>query len=388
MFLNLITVIAVLAVVSLAKEFTIDPKSVDSVIVGIGSPDAEHLVAGSANTNTGAEPSFWASGAWNRNSLASGLVLDVAASKDNKVAVAATMAQIQVSIDQGKTWAPVPQVIGLSQSVENFDGDSFGCAGQFVTSRGGGFSGVGVSTDGAAAEWNLYPVEGATSMRYGSFPSATTWYLTEGMWNTNETVSHGLRAFEHLVDGEREMSSFLTLGGRKSRHAHMSSVRDDSASGWFGNVWKTSDAGKTFTKVFSTAPSDMWYFNQISCSSETNCVAVGEGQSSDGTSLTLAVVTNDGGATWTKTEFGSDYASLMAAKMVSDTEVWIAPLQAGRGKFQADFLHSTDGGKTFTLAQSLENCFSTDVESDPSGALVASTCLNAAGTSSTVAFYQ
>ena len=78
----------------------------------------------------------------------------------------------------------------------------------------------------------------------------------------------------------------------------------------------------------------------------------------------------------------------MACKMVSDDEVWLAPLVAGRGKFQTDFLHSTDGGKSFTSVQSLENCFSTYVDSDPSATLVASTCLNAAGTSTTVAFYQ
>lgn len=386
MFSSLVVVVAFMALVS-GKEFTIDEKSVDSVIVGIGSPDSSHLVSGSSNTNSGAEPSFWASGEWSRNSLASGLVLDVAASSGNKVAVAATFSKIEVSNDKGATWTPVPQVVGLSQSVDNFDGDSFAVAGQFA-SRDGGFSGVAVSTDGAASEWNLYPVDGATSMRYGAYPSANTWFLTEGLWDTNTTAqASSLRAFENLVEDEREMSSFLSLGSRRSRHTHMKTVHDDSASGWFGNIWKTTDAGKTFTKVYSTADTDMWYFNQISCSSESNCVAVGEGQSADGTSLTVALMTSDGGATWTKQEF-STYASLMACKMVSDTEVWIAPLEAGRGKFQTDFLHSTDGGKTYTSAQSLTNCYSTDVEADPSGALVASTCLNAAGTSSTVAFYQ
>lgn len=382
-----ILLVAAVVLVAFAAEFVPDSKSSDSIIVGIGANSPSTLVAGSANTNTGAEPEFYSNGEWKKSkSLTSGLVLDIAATKGNKVTVAATMAQVQVSVDEGSSWAPIPGVIGLTQSVENFNGDSFGVAGQFVTSRGGGFSGVGVSTDGAAGDWTLYPIDGATSVRYGEYPSASTWYVTEGMWNTNTTDAVAtMHAFKKSSDGERDLSSFLKVGGGRQSH-HVKNVRD-SPTGWFGNIWKTSDGGNSFSKVYSTSDSDMWYFNQISCSSESHCVAVGEGQLDTGAPLTVALVTTDGGSTWTKTEF-TDYASLMACKMVSEDDVWIAPLQAGRGKFQADFLHSTDGGKSFTNAQSLENCFSTFVDSDPSGALVASTCLNAAGTSTTVAFYQ
>ena len=118
----LIALAVVLVSVS-SKTWTPDPNSKDSVIVGIGSTDATHAVAGSCNTNTGPEPSFYADGEWTKtHNFPFGLILDVAGSPANKVSVAASFSQILVSHDQGGNWASVPKLIGLSQSVQSFDG--------------------------------------------------------------------------------------------------------------------------------------------------------------------------------------------------------------------------------------------------------------------------
>lgn len=48
-------------------------------------------------------------------------------------------------------------------------------------------------------------------------------------------------------------------------------------SGWWGAISKTTDGGATWSTVFHSEPTDVYYFNAISCSSETHCVAVAEG---------------------------------------------------------------------------------------------------------------
>ena len=48
-------------------------------------------------------------------------------------------------------------------------------------------------------------------------------------------------------------------------------------NGWWGAISKTTDAGQTWQTVFHSQPSDVYYFNGISCSSDTHCVAVAEG---------------------------------------------------------------------------------------------------------------
>ena len=124
--------------------------------------------------------------------------------------------------------------------------------------------------------------------------------------------------------------------------------RADGTTGWFGAVSKTTDGGKTWTQVFlSGLENDSFYFNGIACSSDTNCVVVGEGDDANG-SISVAFSTFDGGATWQKTIAGTD-ASMMGVDFVSETEGWVAATQmAGRG-LNAVFYHTVDGGKTFSI---------------------------------------
>ena len=60
------------------------------------------------------------------------------------------------------------------QSVQAFNGDSFGITGEFSTQELRYFGGVIMSTD-KGATWNSYEIDGAQYARYGDFPSATTW---------------------------------------------------------------------------------------------------------------------------------------------------------------------------------------------------------------------
>lgn len=101
------------------------------------------------------------------------------------------------------------------------------------------------------------------------------------MWSDSVDVT------SHVMDSEFnfDLSAKLKFRNKKSNvRVHKKSVNstdvddDGSASGWFGTIYKTSDAGATFTPVFNTGANDFYYFNSISCSDENHCVVVGEGQ--------------------------------------------------------------------------------------------------------------
>jgi photosystem II stability/assembly factor-like uncharacterized protein len=306
--------------------------------------------------------------------------MDMAASANNKVTVASAMGVLTSSTDQGASWTTVPGLVGLSQSVENFNGDSFAAVGNWATKKGG-LSAVAVSTDGAAAEWNTKVITGATYPRYGEYPTSDTWFVTEGMWNTTQSAQ--LSAFQNIKETNVHLGAALRVGDGKGKGVN------DTPTGWFGKIWKTTDGGDSWTSVYQTnTDTDFYYFNQISCSSASHCVAVAEGEAADGTALVVAFTTTDGGSNWNKVLNSGDYSSIMACKMVNENEVWLAPLKTGRGVFETDFLYSSDGGQTFEVNQVLSNCYSTYLDADSSGQLTLSTCLNAAGTQSTVAWYQ
>ena len=97
-------------------------------------------------------------------------------------------------------------------------------------------------------------------------------------------------------------------------------------TGWFGSIAKTIDGGVTFNTVFqSDLTTDYYYFNSISCSSESHCVAVAEGDDAiNGGYLVLAYVTFDGGLTWentlTKDVIPSGVVSIMGSDWVDDNE--------------------------------------------------------------------
>ena len=103
--------------------------------------------------------------------------------------------------------------------------------------------------------------------------------------------------------------------------------------------------------MFESAPDDVYYFNAISCYSDSHCVAVAEGE--DATSY-HAYVTFDGGDTWTDGLVGNIPAgafSVVAVDMISDSEVWL-PVSTKSGRLMStNFMKSADGGKTYSSGQ-------------------------------------
>jgi photosystem II stability/assembly factor-like uncharacterized protein len=116
-------------------------------------------------------------------------------------------------------------------------------------------------------------------------------------------------------------------------------------SGYSGAVAKTTDGGKTWAQVFDA--NGLFYFNQIHCSSETSCMAVGENDNTG-----YVVGTTDGGATWKTLLTGPAGLSLVSVRMISDSEAWVGGgLQESRSSLMGYYYHTTDGGASWNLSK-------------------------------------
>ena len=133
----------------------------------------------------------------------------------------------------GKTWGLSKGGPGTSQSLIGFGAGSCGAAYQ---------QGAAVATDGGKTftkhaipglNTTLYPA------RYAAFPSATTWYVSHGTWETTgATATPGVSV--HLSD------TISFAQGRGLKHTPVSdySVAGNASDGYAGAISKTTDGGK------------------------------------------------------------------------------------------------------------------------------------------------
>ncbi|KAJ9468047.1 hypothetical protein DIPPA_34527 [Diplonema papillatum] len=217
-----------------------------------------------------------------------------------------------------------------------------------------GSHGVSVSRDDGltfSGKWLPRDFAPEAPPRYGAFPSEKVWYVTGGMWpNTTQASQAGGKVVA--------LNSRLSFDGRSgavtrrwASAANNQAAAAPNSTQYAGMIAKTTDGGETWTKVFSTA--GKFYFNGISCATESLCIAVGEGFADDGSTAPGAHVmrTEDGGSTWSEVYVygASTHGSATAVTMLSETEVWVGTTFAQSTlKAGAQFIHSTDGGKTWT----------------------------------------
>lgn len=200
------------------------------------------------------------------------------------------------------------------------------------------------------------------------------WYVSSGIWGNDPAAASNAAHLRGTTDPSLQAIHSLHPFALSAR-AHVRGVAtggvefrernpktpprsaDNSTTGWFGSISKTTDGGKTFQQVFSSnLETDYWYFNSISCSSETHCVAVAEGDDAvTGGYASLAFVTFDGGVTWTNPltsdVLPSGMVSMMGSAWVSDTEGWLGGTMKDGRKLSAVFFKTEDGGKTYSVAQ-------------------------------------
>ena len=213
--------------------------------------------------------------------------------------------------------------------------------------------GVYRSSDGAKYEAFVIPetlLNNTIEMvRYGAFPSANTWYVTAGTWPDTDSARKSL----NKKRGRKRATHRLTVG---ADHFDFNSdydspaVRDgpvhcseDPSNCFAAAIVKTTDAGKTWTKVYENINTgDNIYPNGIHCSTEDHCVAVVEGDTS------RILVTRDGGKSWKETRHDDDpHSSLVAVRMLDDKEGWVSGGEMSNA-FEGRFWHTLDGGDTWT----------------------------------------
>ena len=85
----------------------------------------------------------------------------------------------------------------------------------------------------------------APDVRYASYPTATTWYVTTGMWNSSTMENTASRK------SSTRLSAHVSVGSDVAIHyAKNKETEDASNEGWWGQVAKTNDASQTWELVF------------------------------------------------------------------------------------------------------------------------------------------
>jgi hypothetical protein len=375
-------VLAVILVATRATEWVIDPSTQAGCIVGVGAGDSKSAVAASDSDSEGARPQYWNGDKWETDrNLVAGIVMD--GDIQGSLSAFTSFFSIYVSNDGGNTFASAGKFGGPSQSMTIFGNGKIAAVGSLTSAATGSVQGLALSTDGKGKDWELINIDGAADVRYGAFPNDDTWFMTSGMWNSTDSAQVKkveIPAIEHF-----DLSARVQIG--KGGNPVRTNVKEGD-NGWWGKIYKTTDAGKSFTEVYATGDDDEYYFNQVSCSSDAqSCVAVGEGKAPSGEPYAVALATNDGGKSWTKTWESTEAISMMSVRFNGDSEVWIAPaVSAGRGQLGTQFMVSSDGGQTWTAKQTLDNCFA--ISMDFADGVGVCACLNSSGTAGALAMYK
>jgi len=354
-----VLVLALCITLAFAGNWTVQSPDLAPILDGVSFVDSQHGWLSGGADNVGSEVLYTKNGGqhWQRakEGGTSLLFLDIAMQSMTSGVVSGvgilTISGMEYTTN-GTTFLPSKEVEleSESQSVEGIMGvkTGYGVTGQFGKSNGVAISGNGGQT------FTMYDcgLNNETYMtRYGSFPSASTWYLSAGTWPANAA-----QRARGKVEGFRQKSQRISL--------HMDPVTKQvkpvfdfsvmkkkprapqDNNGYYAAITKSTDGGKTWTQVFNNV--NNYYPNAISCPTVNDCWFVAEsGGDSDQPGANI-IATNDGGKTW-KTQFTNSDPnySLMAINMISATEGWAAGgiLDA---TFDGEWLHTSNGGATWT----------------------------------------
>jgi photosystem II stability/assembly factor-like uncharacterized protein len=313
---------------------------------------------------------------------------DIAASKKtSKSVVAMGLTSAEYTEDDGATWhqadlgLKIP-AFDLGQSIKEFDTSTYAIAsaepGAFQPHGGGG--GILLSKDGGKTFTPL-PIDHSVldvdhQVRYSAHPTPDTWYVTAGQFPTpspppsysgyrydeggsNDGSSEHLKHLTQQYSLRKDKETGRTFA-RYTPHPH---APTEPGVGYTATIAKTTDAGKTWTKVFSH--DGEYYFNDISCWDADNCLAAAEAHNDNVTTSDGGYIfmTNDGGKTWPMVyRTTSGQYGMIGVRWTSATDAWasgnwnelppVPPLarrlQGPPKMIHGRFWHTTDTGKTWT----------------------------------------
>jgi photosystem II stability/assembly factor-like uncharacterized protein len=327
MIKTILILCVVIAVASADPSWKVLAKTVGVECSGIASPSADIVYVASADNHNGPTVIKSLDGgityhATKINPVEVMLVLSVAANSNSSALAAGAIGIVYSKDGEEFHYSKVDKMIlgASSQDAEDFGASGYGIAGPK--------NGLCVSLD-AGATFKCSPVSAFDAkqgelVRYGAYPSESTWYATSGSWPEQET---------------HQFSKFKT-----PLKTPKSTERVGNFTEYTGSIAKTSDSGKTWTRVFNDE-NHLMYFNDIECPTVDFCMAVAEGDVG-----AFVWRTTDGGATWDNVLQLDPGSSLMAVDMINEKEGFVA------GGIKQGFIengmiyHTVDGGNTWTLS--------------------------------------
>merc|ERR1711957_818276 len=189
-----------------------------------------------------------------------------------------------LSVAAHKTGSTNVGVTGpLESSLWSLDGERFvesigaPFASQDIKNEGGHFmiaggNGPCIGTlGGARYKCKKIPLKNKGSGRYASRPNGGgVIYFAAGQWPSDSTERVVKVGKEQHVKISRNIR---IVDGKKMIHVEV--TNDDPVNDYTAELWKSTDAGETWTNLMSDEGN--FYFNDIHCADETHCVAVAEG---------------------------------------------------------------------------------------------------------------
>ncbi len=392
------TIVPALVLADKQWAYSEDPNAKAGVLIGVGATTTLNGVDMSASAmgdnNQGAEIGIYNNEAWSKDPAETGMLLDTAIMSSGEI-ISPGLGVVVYSNSTGPPYYKLDlEYFATSQSANVIESTgSFALVGQFAEKTRGGEYKNGVMTfspEGDVLGVFDIGVPSTNLARYGAFPTADTWYITSGMWDTDDDELN-----EAMKSGEKKLTRRLTVSSDKKVDFNASprplqrATSTDSDTGWYMSVSKTTDGGKTFTTVYNS-PSDSYYYpNGVSCFDENHCVVAAEGYDEDGNPEVWAFLTQDGGITWTNTlTKGLGELGLMSVNFVGANEVWLGGFGQDGRTYEGHFWHSTDGGLTWELGAALQNCLVLDMDFATSTGSGYAACVPPSGAAGTIAMYQ
>jgi len=251
--------------------------------------------------------------------------------------------------------SPNPDFIGESQDAKVIHGlvGAFGLPGTFTNSKDQTANGLQGSFDGGKT-WQNYDVGFEDPLaRYGHFPDPSNWYIAAGDFpSLSKNTDPDVKVINSKLSIHKEKGvqwSHLTRPARSLQQEY----------GYKAAIAASHDGGKTWATVYNDTGN--FYFNDIDCPTATDCWVVGESESDSSEPGVRILHSGDSGATWQVQYYNNnpDY-SLMEVAMLNSQEGWACGGLLTHS-ITGEFWHTTNGGVTWNLEQSVADAYCTAI---------------------------
>mmetsp|Transcript_3796 Transcript_3796/g.5819 ORF Transcript_3796/g.5819 Transcript_3796/m.5819 type:complete len:400 (-) Transcript_3796:43-1242(-) len=362
---------AIVLIVSVsAQSWVLTNKNFASILLGVSCISPEHCwIAGNAlNSKNMVWQTTDSGDNWVETHINTLSVFLLSCAADNSSEVIASGIGL-IDIGEGSGYATdgenFEQTTGdrvcQSQDSGHVDTGEFYRVGHWTHSHtSGDKKGNGVSwSDNKGESYDHFDWGQESNVRYGSFLSRDFGYLSGGNFPTDDSDEDIRDLLSLPKDGFYKRLSHRVVIGSNGKLAHTpirAGVPDNLPVGFYGDIAKTEDGGKTWTNVFHTEgnnSSSAFYFNGIKCTTKDDCYVTSEGVDSNGEPIAYVWQTADGGSNWNCT-LTLKQGSLIGIDVIGQS-IWVfgGNVETGHGQVWT----SSNNGKTWNTQADFPNSY-------------------------------